>query len=112
MKKLLSFCMALCLALTLAACGGTTSTQSGSFTIEDQSGRSVSFEQPAQTAASGYYIATTSLIGLGCEDALVGVEMKADTRKIYSAAAPQILELPGLGNVRQLIRMSYFCLLP
>lgn len=98
MKKLLSLCMALCLALTLAACGGTTATQSGSFTIEDQSGRSVSFEQPAQTAASGYYIATTSLIGLGCEDALVGVEMKADTRKIYSTAAPQILELPGLGN--------------
>ena len=98
MKKKLKLLTALCLCLSLTACGSPQTETSGSFTIEDQTGREITFEEPAKTAASGYYIATTTLIGLGCEDALVGVEMKADTRKIYSAAAPEVLELPALGN--------------
>lgn len=98
MKKMLKILMVLCLCLSLAACGNSQTETSGSFTIEDQAGREITFEEPAKTAASGYYIATTTLIGLGCEDALIGVEMKADTRKIYSAAAPTVLELPALGN--------------
>lgn len=98
MKKMMKCFLALCMCLSLVACGSATQENTGSFTIEDQAGRSVTFDEPAKTAASGYYIATTTLIGLGCEDALVGVEMKADTRKIYAAAAKQILTLPALGN--------------
>ncbi len=82
MKKMMKCFLALCMCLSLVACGSATQENTGSFTIEDQAGRSVTFDEPAKTAASGYYIATTTLIGLGCEDALVGVEMKADTRKI------------------------------
>lgn len=35
---------------------------------------------------------------LGAEDQVVGLEMKADTREIYKKAAPQFLELPGIGT--------------
>ncbi len=98
MKKMMKMLTILCLCFSLVACGNSQTETTGSFTIEDQAGREITFEEPAETAASGYYIATTTLIGLGCEDALVGVEMKADTRKIYSEAAPQVLDLPALGN--------------
>ena len=111
MKKTLKKIMMLMLCMSLCACSNpakhedaVTSSPTSfaeektSFSITDQTGRVVEFDDVAQTAASGYYIVTTTLIGLGCADNLVGVEMKADSRKIYSAAAPQIIELPSLGN--------------
>ncbi len=113
MKKVFKKLMMLCLCMSLCACSNPVKQaetvdstvasdnlveEQESFSITDQTGRVVEFDGIAQTAASGYYIVTTTLIGLGCADNLVGVEMKADTRKIYSASAPEIIELPSLGN--------------
>ena len=67
-------------------------------TITDQAGREVTFEEPCQTAASGYYITTTIMIGLQQQDKLTGIEMKPETRPIYAKAAEEILDLPQLGN--------------
>ncbi|MCI5773710.1 MAG: ABC transporter substrate-binding protein [Erysipelotrichaceae bacterium] len=110
MKKLIKGLLALALCLSISACATSTSDEKPAtsvpstaeattgFTIEDHAGRTVTFEEMAQTVASGYYIVTSTLLGLDCEDALVGVEMKADSRKIYSMVDPKIVELPSLGN--------------
>ncbi|MBM6829429.1 ABC transporter substrate-binding protein [Anaerotignum lactatifermentans] len=66
--------------------------------LTDQIGREVTLEKPAERIVSSYYISTAILIALGKEDQLVGIEMKADTRNLYKAAAPQLLDLPAVGS--------------
>lgn len=67
-------------------------------TVTDQAGRVVTLEEPADSLVSAYYISTALLVALGCEDDLVGIEKKADTRELYKLAAPQLLELPAVGS--------------
>ena len=43
------------------------------FIITDQAGRKVNFDKPAEKAISGYYIATSTVIGLGQKDKLIDV---------------------------------------
>lgn len=73
-------------------------TKTEGITIIDQAGRKVTLEKPAEKIVSGYYIATSTLLGLGQKDKLVGVEMKANKRPIYQMAAPEIVKLPAMGN--------------
>ena len=96
MKKMTAFCLAVMMSLSLFGC--SQAQQVEGITIVDQGGRKVTLEKPAEKVASGYYIATTTIIGLGGEDMLTGVEMKAETRPIYKAAASKLLDLPALGN--------------
>lgn len=102
MKKWIKLCMIFCMTLSLAACGESKKKQESpkneGFTIVDQAGRKVHFEQPAHKVVSAYYISTSTIIGLGKKDTLVGVEMKADTRAIYKQAAPKVSKLPAMGN--------------
>lgn len=70
-------------------------------TLTDQLGREVVLESEPETLASGYYISTSLLIALGLEDQLTGIEAKADTRPIYSLAAPELLELPNIGTAKE-----------
>lgn len=72
--------------------------ETGSITVTDQAGRKVTLDAPAERIVSSYYISTALLIALGCEDELVGIEMKGDTRPLYQMAAPQLLELPAIGS--------------
>lgn len=114
--KLTKIILSLLVCFSLTACQTTSNTvetpsqtdstaevsqSSQEFTIVDHAGREVSFDQPCETVASGYYITTTSLIGLGLADNIVGVEMKADSRPIYSLSAEHILSLPALGNKKE-----------
>jgi len=69
--------------------------------VTDQLGRQVSIEGEVNKIVSGYYITTSLLIALGLEDKIVGVEAKANSRPIYSLAAPKILELPNVGTAKQ-----------
>lgn len=98
MKRICKGLFAVCLLLTLTACGKSEASKASNITITDQAGREVTLEKPAEKVVSGYYIATSTLIGLGQEDKLVGVEMKADKRMIYKKAAPQVIDLPAMGN--------------
>lgn len=98
MKRLWKSLLAVCLLITMTACGKSEDVKSSDVTINDQAGRTVTLEKPAEKIVSGYYIATSTLIGLGHKDKLVGVEMKADKRMIYKKAAPQVVELPAMGN--------------
>lgn len=115
LKKPIVVLMAASLSMSLlAGCGGSgkeeraaeTATESAQpmkeettpITITDQAGREVTLEAPAEKIVSSYYISTALLIALGCEDNLVGIEMKGDTRPLYHMAAPQLLELPAVGS--------------
>ena len=69
--------------------------------MTDQLGRQVVIEEEPQTIVSGYYISSSLLIALGQQDKLVGIEAKADSRPIYSLAAPELLELPSVGTAKE-----------
>ena len=78
MKQLLMGC--LCLVL-LAGCSSASRKEvnqpqgnevvESTITVIDQSGREVSLDGIAETVASGYYISTTALIGMGQADSLL-----------------------------------------
>ncbi|PHV71393.1 iron ABC transporter substrate-binding protein [Sporanaerobium hydrogeniformans] len=71
-------------------------------TVVDQLGRTVEFPREINRIVSSYYISSSLLIALGAEDKVVGLEMKADTREIYKKAAPEFLELPGVGTSKSI----------
>lgn len=74
---------------------------SAAITLTDQAGREVVMEEPAETIVSCYYITTYATIALGLSDRVIGLEMKADSRPIYQMAAPQLLELPNVGSLKE-----------
>ena len=64
----------------------------------DHAGRTVTLEKPAEKVVSVYYLSTSLLAAIGAEDKLVGIEMKAETRPLYTEAFPELLELPAVGS--------------
>ena len=120
-KRIAALTLALSLALGCAACsgggggsasGGVSASGSapaesagqaeGQIVLTDQAGREVVLEGPAQSIVSCYYISTYAAIALGAEDRVVGLEKKADTRPIYQMAAPELLEKPQVGTMKEL----------
>ena len=120
-KRIAALALVLSLALGCAACSnGAGSSASGSVSasgsapaesasqaegqivLTDQAGREVVLEGPAQSIVSCYYISTYAAIALGAEDRVVGLEKKADTRPIYQMAAPELLEKPQVGTMKEL----------
>ncbi len=67
-------------------------------TVTDHLGRTVTKPKVVSRIVSCYYTSTSTLIALGQTDALVGIEMNADSRELYKRAAPTLLELPAPGN--------------
>lgn len=116
LRSLTCLLLALALLFSLAACapaGGQSPTPAtptpqatptpevGGVTLTDQAGREVTVEGPVERIVSGYYISTSACIALGLTDRLVGIEAKANSRPIYSLAAPQLLELPNVGSAKE-----------
>ena len=79
----------------------TEPAQSGPITVTDQGGREVTLEAPAEKIVSCYYLVTASLLTLGQKDKIVGIEMKANSRELYKLAAPDFLDLPGVGSGKE-----------
>lgn len=73
----------------------------GPVAVTDQAGREVTLEKPAEKIVSCYYLVTASLLTLGQKDKIVGIEMKANSRELYKLAAPEFLELPGVGSGKE-----------
>jgi len=69
-------------------------------TVTDGAGREVTIQSEPEKLVSGYYISTSLLLALGQREKLVGIESKAETRPIYSLAAPGLLELPSVGTAK------------
>ena len=70
-------------------------------TVTDHLGREVTIEKQPESFVSGYYISTSLMIALGLDGQLVGVEAKADKRKIYKLSAPELTELPSVGTAKE-----------
>ena len=70
-------------------------------TVTDQAGRTVTFDKKPETIVSGYYISTSAIIALGLKDELVGIEAKAAKRAIYQLSAPELIDLPNVGSVKE-----------
>lgn len=73
----------------------------GAVVITDHLGREVTIEEKPERIVSGYYITSSMLIALELEDNIVGIEARAETRPIYSLAAPELLELPSVGTAKE-----------
>lgn len=67
----------------------------------DQGGNTITLEKPAERIVTCFYGQTYALVALGLTDRLVGMEKKADSRPIYAAAAPQLLEIPNVGSQKE-----------
>ena len=121
LKRVAALALALSTALACASCSngagssvsasvsasGSVPAESASqaenqIVLTDQAGREVVLEGPAQSIVSCYYISTYAAIALGAEDRMVGLEKKADTRPIYQMAAPELLEKPQVGTMKEL----------
>ncbi len=124
MKKIIAFILALCMVLSLAACGNKPveeweptpdpkpetvvseavqpeEVSAYPMTVTDGAGREVVIEEQPEKIVSGYYISSSALIALGQKEKLVGIEAKADKRPIYSLAAPELIELPSVGTAKE-----------
>ncbi len=95
MKRFISLFLAVVLYLALIPAFAEADAP---ITVIDQIGRTVTLAAPAERIVSSYYISTATLIALGLEDRLVGIEMKAEGRTLYQMAAPQIIGLPAVGS--------------
>ena len=98
LKKMLG--LVLVLALTLTMCTALAEEET-SIVLTDQAGREVVLEKPAETLVSCYYITTYAAMALGVSDRIVGLEKKADSRPIYHMAAPELLEKPQVGSLKE-----------
>ena len=99
-KKRLLTALAAVLLLQTAACGKPAEL-SGPITLEDQTGRTVTLEEPADTIVSCYYVSSYAVMALGLSERMVGIENKADTREIYHLASPAFLDLPAVGTIKE-----------
>ena len=98
MKKIIY--ILLCFTL-LMGCGKEvpiSTEKSETITLTDQMDREVILPEEITKIVSCYYTATSSLIALGAEDKLVGIEIGAENRELYKQAAPELLELPAVGS--------------
>lgn len=110
MKRFLSGFLALCLLLSMAACAGLspstheTAASAGSFpvTVTDQGGRTVTIAREPQRIVTCYYITTSALMALGLSGRVAGIETDPQKRPIYALSAPELLELPSVGNAKEL----------
>lgn len=115
-KRVIAISMTLTLLFSLTACNTSAPAESSSeattnksttasqvsypVTITDHLNRSVTLEKQPETLVSGYYITTSLMIALDLVDQLAGVEAKANSRKIYSLSAPEIIDLPNVGTAK------------
>ena len=111
MKK---FLVLMTIFATLFAFVGCTpqTPPTGQISVVDQAGRTVLIKDEPQRIVSGYYITTSLLIALDLEDKIVGIENQGYKREIYSISAPRLLDLPGLGTVKEFDIESCLALSP
>ena len=102
LRNILLILTVLILTLSIVGCRAEDKdNDKASIEITDHLGREIVFDQPAETIVSGYYITSSMVIALDLQDKIVGVEGRPETRPIYSLAAPEFLDLPTVGTMRE-----------
>ena len=79
----------------------TPKEESTEIVVVDHLGREVKFDKPVETIVSGYYISSSIVLALGLKDKVIGLEAKPANRPIYALAAPEFLELPTVGSMKE-----------
>ena len=100
-KRLTAAALLLSLLFSASSCASTEEAPAGPVTLTDQTGRTVTLDEPAEKIVSCYYVSSYAVMALGLSDRLVGIENKADTRPIYALSAPEFLELPAVGTMKE-----------
>lgn len=72
-----------------------------SITITDQGGNTVTLEKPAERIVTCFYGQTYAMIALGLQDRLIAIEHNAAKRPIYGKAAPELIDLPDVGSLKE-----------
>lgn len=70
--------------------------------ITDSLGRVVTLDKVPEKIVSSYYLTTSLLLNLGIKEELVGIEAKAKEREVYKKIAPELMDLPGVGNSKNI----------
>lgn len=105
-KKLTA--LLVCMIFFVGVLGGCSSSSKhnkeskSNIVVTDALDRKVEIKGTPQRIASSYYISTALLVSLGVQDKLVAVEGKAKTRELYKMAAKNILDLPSIGNAKNI----------
>lgn len=86
---------------TVADNTATEATEPEGISLTDQAGRTVELDKPAETIVSCYYVSSYAVMALGLSDRMVGIENKAASRPIYQLSAPDFLELPAVGTMKE-----------
>ncbi len=111
MKKTIIVLLNIFLCFSLFGCapgkeetpaGEQAEETSAAIEIIDQIGRTVTLEKEAEKVVSTYYLVTASMLTLGLKNRIVGVEMKAKSRGLYKLAAPELIDLPGVGSGKEI----------
>lgn len=100
-RTLVAFLLAFCMLINIVACTPAAPENDGPITLTDQCGETVTLEAPAKSIVSCYYVSSYAVMALGLSDRMVGIENKANTRPIYQMSAPQFLELPAVGTMKE-----------
>lgn len=111
MKNSILIIIALMLTLSLVACNSNEMEEvvdeveevieNEPIVITDHLGREVVFDEPVERIVSGYYITTSMMIALDLQENVVGIEAKPERRPIYGLAAPEFLDLPTVGTMKE-----------
>ncbi len=99
MKKIVLLLLTLTIMLSFYGCTGVETSENQNI-IVDSMGREVVVPDKPQKLVSGYYISTYTLINLGLQDYIVGVESKAETRSVYKMFAPRLIQAPDVGSAK------------
>ncbi len=107
MKKITILLLVTILSLSLISCAAPEEDSEPiesveeAIVIKDHLNREVILEKPAETLITSYYIPTSIALSLDLKDNLVGIEAKADKRPIYEMVAPELLDLPSVGTMKE-----------
>ncbi len=98
--RVFAILLVICMILPLTACV-QEEKERYPMTLTDQAGRTVTMDAPAERVVSCYYVSSYAMMALGVSDKLVGIENKAAGRPIYQLSAPQFLDLPAVGTMKE-----------
>ena len=103
MNRFISLIIAFALFLSLSVSRNASALRSDyPVTITDHAGRKVIIEEEPQRLVSCYYITSSLLMALNLDEKMVGIEDNPDFRPIYALSAPELPELPWVGNAKAL----------
>ena len=109
-KNLIAFILVISLALSVGSCGAqgenegieeSNIIESAAITVVDMLGNEVTFDMPAERCVTVYYGVTYTMMALGLQEKLIGIESNAGSRPLYKYSAAELLSIESVGSLRE-----------